>query len=151
MYLSEDKYNEIEKLVPLACLNIIIVDDEGRILVMKRNNEPAKGLYWYPGGRIKRGQSLEEALKEKIKEETGLEWQELEFIRVASVDSTLFKTRHTININFLLKKKTNSTIRLNPEHSDFKWVKPRDFDKEKLNPYLKWAINGGWGAFTFNF
>jgi len=151
MYIPEKKFREIERLVPLASFNAIIVDDKGRVLVMKRNNQPAKGLYWFPGGRIKRGQSLEEALKEKIKEETGLEWSEVELIKVASVDSVFFKTRHTININFLLKKKTSSEIKLNQEHSDFKWIKPEDFDKEKLDSYLKWALSGGWGSFVFDF
>jgi ADP-ribose pyrophosphatase YjhB (NUDIX family) len=151
MYIPEDKFREIERLMPLACFNAIIVDSKGRVLVMKRNNEPAKGLYWFPGGRIKRGQSLEEALKEQIEEETGLKWSDLKVLKVASVDSCLFKSRHTVNINFILKKLSKSEARLDQEHSDFKWVKPEEFDKEKLDPYLKWAINGAWGSFKFDF
>lgn len=151
VYVPEEKFREIERLVPLASFNAIIVDGEGRVLVMKRNNEPAKGLYWYPGGRIKLGQSLEEALKEQIKEETGLEWSDLRVIKVASVDSNIFKSRHTVNINFLLKKVSKSEVQLNQGHSDFKWLRPEEFDKEKLDPYLKWALNGPWGSFTFDF
>lgn len=151
MYLPDEKFREIERLVPLASFNIIIMDEEGRILLMKRTNEPAKGLYWYPGGRIKRGQSLEEALKEQVKEETGLSQSQVEVIKVASVDSVLFKSRHTININFLLKKKKDSEVKLDPQHSDFKWLKPEEFDKEKLDPYLTWVLKGEWRSFVFNF
>ncbi len=151
MYIPEEKFREIERLIPIASFNAIIVDSEGRVLVMKRNNEPAKGRYWFPGGRIKLGQSLEEALKEQTEEETGLEWSDLKVLKVASVDSSIFKNRHTVNINFLLKKVSNSEAQLNQEHSDYKWLKPEEFDKEKLDPYLKWALNGPWGSFTFDF
>lgn len=151
MYIPEEKFREIETLMPLACLNAIIVDSEGRVLVMKRNNEPAKGLYWFPGGRIKLGQSLEEALKEQIKEETGLEWSDLKVLKLASVDSNIFKSRHTVNINFLLKKVSKSKVQVNQEHSEFKWLRPEEFDREKLDPYLKWALNGDWGSFEFDF
>jgi ADP-ribose pyrophosphatase YjhB (NUDIX family) len=118
---------------------------------MKRNNEPAKGLYWFPGRIIKRGQSIEEALKKLIKEETGLEWSEVECLKVASVSSNIFKTRHTIDINFIFKKRSSSEIKLTPEHSDLKWLKPEDFDKEKINPYIRWALNNTWGSFTYDF
>lgn len=150
-YIPKNKFRDIEKLVPLVGVNAIIVDNEGRVLVMKRNIEPARGLYWFVGGRIKKGQALEEALKEQIKEETGLEWSEVKLLKVASVSSSMFRTRHTIDINFLLKKTSNSEIKLNQEHSDFKWLKPEEFDKEKLDPYLKWAINNSWGSFVFDF
>jgi len=151
MYIPEKRFREIERLMPVACVNAIVLDNEGRVLVMRRNNKPARGLYWFPGGRIKIGQSLEDALKEQVKEETGLEWSEVELLKVASVSSSVFKTRHTVEINFLLIKNTDSEIKLNQEHSDFKWVRPKDFDKEKLDPYLKWALDATWGSFTFNF
>lgn len=151
MYLPEETFREVEKLVPLASLNLVIMDEEERILVMKRTYEPAKGLYWYPGGRIKRGQSLEEALKNQIREETGLGWTQVKVVKVLSVDSNIFKTRQTININFLIKKKKGSEVKLNPQHSDFKWLKPEEFERENLTPYLTWVLNGNWGDFTFNF
>lgn len=110
--LSEKKFRYIEKFVPIVGVNAIIVDNEGRVLVMKRNIEPAKGLYWFVGGRIKKRQSLEEALKEQIKGETGLEWSEVKLLKLVSVSSSLFKKRHTIDINFLLKT-SNSDIKLN--------------------------------------
>ena len=151
MYIPEKKFREIEKLMPFASFNAIIVDSEGRVLVMKRNNEPAKGLYWFPGGRIKIGQSFEEALKEQIQEETGLDWSEVEIVKVASVSSSVFKTRHYVETNFLLRKLSNSKIRLNQEHSDFKWVDSKELNSEEFVPYLKWALDGTWGSFTFDF
>lgn len=42
------------------------------LLLGRRNKEPNKGLYVLPGGGVEANESLEEALKREIKEETGL-------------------------------------------------------------------------------
>ena len=47
--------------------------DEGRLLMVQRANEPKKGLWSLPGGRVEQGEFLADALKREIREETGLE------------------------------------------------------------------------------
>jgi ADP-ribose pyrophosphatase YjhB (NUDIX family) len=46
---------------------------EKALLFLRRNNQPAKGEWWFSGGRIRKRESLEEALRREVKEETGLE------------------------------------------------------------------------------
>ncbi len=45
---------------------------DGKILLVRRNREPAKGIYTFPGGRVEFGESLTEALAREVQEETGL-------------------------------------------------------------------------------
>lgn len=45
---------------------------DGKILLVRRAREPAKGVYTFPGGRVEFGESLVEALAREIREETGL-------------------------------------------------------------------------------
>ncbi len=45
---------------------------DGKILLVRRAREPAKGIYTFPGGRVEFGESLTEALAREIREETGL-------------------------------------------------------------------------------
>jgi ADP-ribose pyrophosphatase YjhB (NUDIX family) len=45
---------------------------DGKILLVRRAREPAKGVYTFPGGRVEFGESLTEALTREIREETGL-------------------------------------------------------------------------------
>lgn len=45
---------------------------DGKILLVRRAREPAKGIYTFPGGRVEFGESLTEALAREVREETGL-------------------------------------------------------------------------------
>jgi mutator protein MutT len=56
---------------PLVGVGVLIIEN-GKILLVKRGNEPNKGLWSIPGGLIKLGESPEEAAIRELKEETGL-------------------------------------------------------------------------------
>jgi 8-oxo-dGTP diphosphatase len=51
----------------------VIVDDEERVLLTKRNIQPFKDMWVMPGGKIDLGESILEALKREVHEEVGLE------------------------------------------------------------------------------
>ena len=57
---------------PLIGVGAIIIH-QSKILIVKRANEPAKGLWSVPGGVVELGEHLYEAIKREVKEETGLE------------------------------------------------------------------------------
>ena len=50
-----------------------IIQKEGEILLEKRANEPFKGFWCLPGGHIEKNETVEEAVKREVKEETGLD------------------------------------------------------------------------------
>ncbi len=50
-----------------------IIPFEGKIVLIKRRNEPFKDHYALPGGIVEYGESVEEALIREVKEETGLD------------------------------------------------------------------------------
>jgi colanic acid biosynthesis protein WcaH len=126
-FIPDHLYEEIVKRLPIVSVEGLVVID-GALLFLKRNNEPAKGQWWFPGGRVHRGESLEQALLREVKEETGLEIVNYEFINVYS---RVFPERHDITIAYLCKCK--GKITLNKEHSEHKLLK-NTFDK--VHPYL---------------
>lgn len=64
----------------------IALIDQGRVLLVKRGKEPAKGKYAFPGGRVEPGESLERAVKRELKEETGLEAFDIELLEKIFID-----------------------------------------------------------------
>jgi len=58
------------------------VDDEGRLLLVRRAREPDKGKWDLPGGFLDEGEHPLDALRRELREETGLEIEPGEFIGV---------------------------------------------------------------------
>jgi 8-oxo-dGTP diphosphatase len=53
----------------------IVVDTRSRLLLVRRGQEPAKGSWSVPGGRVEAGESDEVATAREVLEETGLRVQ----------------------------------------------------------------------------
>jgi len=56
----------------VPCVGAVITDESGRLLLIKRRNEPGAGLWSLPGGRIEPGETDEQAVVRETREETGL-------------------------------------------------------------------------------
>jgi 8-oxo-dGTP diphosphatase len=50
-----------------------LVQRDGKVLLVRRGNEPGYGLWSMPGGYVDRGEVVEEAAAREVLEETGLE------------------------------------------------------------------------------
>jgi ADP-ribose pyrophosphatase YjhB (NUDIX family) len=56
---------------PFLAVSAAIIRN-GRVLIVRRANPPAHGLYTLPGGVVESGETLIEAVKREVSEETGL-------------------------------------------------------------------------------
>jgi len=99
------------------------------LLFLRRQNSPAERQWWFPGGRIRKGETFEEALYREVKEETGLEVIKSELINVYS---RIFNERHDITIAYHCNCKGDKII-LNNEHSEYRYFKSLP---ESIHPYL---------------
>jgi 8-oxo-dGTP diphosphatase len=59
-----------EPVVP--CVGAVVLDAAGRLLLIRRGHEPHAGLWSLPGGRVEAGETLEQAVRREVLEETGL-------------------------------------------------------------------------------
>ena len=57
---------------PLVGVGAVVVGADGRVLLVKRRNEPLAGRWSLPGGLVEVGESLEAAVRREVLEETGL-------------------------------------------------------------------------------
>ena len=56
----------------VACVGGIVFDRRGRLLVVRRANDPDAGAWSVPGGRVEAGEDLAAAVVREVTEETGL-------------------------------------------------------------------------------
>ena len=111
--------------MPIVCVDCIVVNDKGHYLLVKRDNEPLKGEYWVPGGRLHKGERLEDAVRRKMRQEIGVD---VEIIRNLGFFEEFFdKTAenaeggvHTISVVYLVKPKSDD-IKLDEQSSDWGW------------------------------
>ncbi|NCN42002.1 NUDIX domain-containing protein [bacterium] len=71
--LSDSDFQKLIELGPLVSIDFVIENDKQEVLVGVRNNAPAKGFYFVPGGRIRKNESFDQAALRISKTELGAE------------------------------------------------------------------------------
>jgi hypothetical protein len=140
--MPQKEFEVAHKGMVLYCHDIF-VQYEGGILLVHRDNEPARNVLWPLGGRVMRGMDLVESSKRKVREESGLE---LVNVSILGVCRTYFHTdpfRHghgTDSVNAVLLGKGLGNLTLDGLHNKPVIVKPSDCTvefMESLSPYVR--------------
>ena len=117
---------------------IALIDDENKILIGKRPvGKVFENLWEFPGGKVKKNESVEKALIRETKEELNIDLSEK---CVAPLAFSTYKSEH-INIIILLfiSRKWN----LDPickAHIELRWVKANDLNKYYMPPANKFLV-----------
>lgn len=118
---------------PVPAVAAVIVQD-GRLLLIKRGVEPSKGKWSIPGGSIEWGETLADAVKREVQEETGLE---VEVGRVAGVFDLVTEDGafHYVLID-LFARPIGGELRPGDDASNVRWVPLDELDSCELTPHL---------------
>ena len=73
--LSREIFLTVVANTPLVAIDLLVRDPEGRLLVGLRTNPPAKGYWFAPGGRIRKGETLDAAFARITEAELGRAFQ----------------------------------------------------------------------------
>lgn len=105
-----------------------VVPDGNRVLLVRRAYEPGKGLWSVPGGLIEVGETVEEAVRREVEEETGVAVRVDRLIGVFDniVRDEDGKVRfHYVLIDYLAQP-VGGEVRLSKETLDACWVNLED-------------------------
>lgn len=102
----------------------------GRFLLIRRANEPGRGLWSIPGGLVEVGEKLTDAVKREVKEETGIEVEVERLIDVIEnivLDEDGRVKFHYVLIDFEAKPLSeNLEIHPSPEVLEARWFTPEE-------------------------
>ena len=62
-----------ERRAPLVAVDAVVLRPDGSLVLVKRAKEPFRGFWALPGGFVRYGERVEDAVKREVMEETGLE------------------------------------------------------------------------------
>ena len=97
--IPEKLFKKIKQNVPLSCVDLILIKNQEFFLV-KRNIPPYKGKWCLPGGIIKRGQKINDRLKQTGREELGIR---IKVIKTLGFYEKIYRDRHDISHCFIVK------------------------------------------------
>lgn len=69
---------------PQIAVGAIVIEND-KLLMVQRANDPGKGLWSLPGGRVEHGEYLSDALSREVLEETGLRVEPGELVGILEV------------------------------------------------------------------
>lgn len=102
-----------------------------KLLIAKQNNSKVFGI---PGGAIEPGETVEEALKRELKEETNLLLKKMTFWD-SYITSIRTDGRPNVNIFFLVE--CDGEPRPTEEFSEFKWISHSDIEDPQLSNTIR--------------
>ena len=88
---------------PLPVVSVIVANEKGELLMVKRAMEPAKDTWCFPIGFLECGETVEEAALRELKEEAGIEGK---IIRLFDVSSDATGTYGEVIVATYLAEKT---------------------------------------------
>lgn len=126
----------------IRCVGAVVFDDAGRVLLIRRANEPGQGRWSVPGGRVEVGETDHHAVIREVAEETGLE---VEITRRVGGVQRCAPGGAVFDIHDYLCRATGGTLRAGDDADDARWC---DAETLAILPVVDGLIDAltAWGC-----
>jgi 8-oxo-dGTP diphosphatase len=123
------------------CAGGIVFDPGGRLLLIRRGQEPSLGTWSVPGGRCQPGEAGDAACVREVFEETGLR---VTVLRPAGQVVRAGPGGVRYEIEDFVCAVTGGTLQAGDDATDARWVNRAELDALELAPQLHDTLDG-WG------
>lgn len=123
---------------PVPAVGLFVVKD-GRVLLVRRGNEPGRGKWSLPGGRVRFGERSEDAAVREMREETGLEVRLRKVVDVVDVfwrgpEGELLE--HFVIVDFEAEV-VGGELRASDDAIDARWFSPEELEGLEMTDSTK--------------
>jgi ADP-ribose pyrophosphatase YjhB (NUDIX family) len=106
----------------------LIFNSKSELFLMQSSGK--FGSEWIvPGGKVNFGETMENALRREIKEETNIELGKIQFLGVREM---ITEKKHFIFLEFARWRQNDEAVILNSEAVSYKWCQPDDLRKIQI-------------------
>lgn len=129
-----------------------ILQRGSKVLMVRRKNEPFSGKLALPGGFVNEGETVEEAVKREVLEESSLEIEPIDILGVYS-DPRRDPRKHVMSVVFVALVIDEKDARAGDDASGIEWIELADADRIKgeiafdhaqiLADYGRWKGSAG--------
>jgi len=119
---------------PIPTVGALVRSPAGRLLLVR--TEKWRGLWGVPGGKVERGERLEDALRREFREEVGLELSNVRFalFQEAIDPPDFYRPAHFLLFNYFADA-AGEAVAPNEEIVEWVWVEPNAAAAYPLNMY----------------
>lgn len=117
---------------PLPVASTIVVNEDREVLLVKRKNDPYRGMWCLPIGFAESGEEVKEAALRELKEEAGITGEVVRLIDVDTIDNYFYGSLAIVTYEV---KMTGGQVRPGDDASDARYFPISDL------PELAWSSN----------
>lgn len=128
---------------PTIAVGAICLRD-GELLLIRRRNDPARGRWSLPGGRVEAGELLADALVREVREETRLQIAVGELAGILEVPRDRPGTHYVI-LDYFATVEGSSTPLAGDDATEARWVALGDVARMDLTPRFVETLRA-WGV-----
>jgi 8-oxo-dGTP diphosphatase len=112
----------------------VLVKNGGNIILLKRKESHGRGTWCPPGGHLEWGESLEDCAKREVKEESGCQIKNIEFLAVTN-DFFQKENKHYLTV-FMVADYASGNLAVceKDKASDIKWFKKESLPRPLFLP-----------------
>ena len=125
--MNDQEFLHIVEATPLVSIDLILRNEHGEVLLGRRTNKPAQGMWFVPGGRIRKNERVNEALRRITLREVGVEISQAKLLGVFDhlyPDNFLGApdvSTHYVVLGMAAPWPAGLSITADDQHDEFKW------------------------------
>lgn len=139
-FIPDVFFEKILRLIPIACVDLLVYNEHGDVLLVHRKNSPAKGEWWFPGGRVLHNEKRTDAALRKLFEECGLHGEIEKEIGTYDIffesENSIIGT-HSITTVFKIKVKGNNRAKIDHQSNDCAWKSTQNWLKIAKSEFVQ--------------
>jgi colanic acid biosynthesis protein WcaH len=145
--LEEGDFLDVIRLTPLISITLIVTDGNRRVLLGQRRNRPAQDAWFVPGGRVRKGETLDGAFTRVVRDELGIASMQRSSSRLFGVFEHHYDDNfagvpdigtHCVALAYSLTLSGSVPIGRFDQHSGYAWLLPTEvLTRDDVHPNAK--------------